>query len=38
VDSQQAYGREPNKQRPIWAENNCGEYNNHVKIGDEDIC
>jgi hypothetical protein len=29
------YGREPNKQRPIWAENNCGEYNNHVKIGDE---
>ncbi len=29
------YGREPNKQRPIWQENNCGEYNNHVKIGNE---
>jgi hypothetical protein len=29
------YGREPDKARPIWTENNCGEYNNHVKIGDE---
>jgi hypothetical protein len=29
------YGREPNNQRPIWQENNCGEYNNHVKIGNE---
>jgi hypothetical protein len=26
------YGREPDKERPIWHENNCGEYNNHVKI------
>jgi hypothetical protein len=30
-----AYGREPNNVRPIWAENNCGEFNNHVKIGNE---
>ena len=29
------YGREANKQRPVWRENNCGEYNNHVKIGKE---
>jgi hypothetical protein len=29
------YGREPDKARPIWTENNCGEYNNHVKIGEE---
>jgi hypothetical protein len=27
------YGREPDKERPLWRENNCGEYNNHVKIG-----
>ena len=27
------YGREPDKQTPFWRENNCGEYNNHVKIG-----
>jgi hypothetical protein len=30
-----AYGRETNKQTPIWAEVNCGENNNHVKIGNE---
>jgi hypothetical protein len=30
-----AYGREPNKQTPIWREENCGESNNHVKIGNE---
>jgi hypothetical protein len=29
------YGREPDKEHPVWNENNCGEYNNHVKIGDE---
>jgi hypothetical protein len=29
------YGREPDKERPIWNENNCGEYNNHIKIGNE---
>ena len=29
------YGREPEKERPVWNENNCGEYNNHVKIGNE---
>ncbi len=29
------YGREPNKDTPFWRENNCGEYNNHVKIGDQ---
>jgi hypothetical protein len=29
------YGREPNKEQPVWNENNCGEYNNHVKIGNE---
>ena len=29
------YGREADKEHPIWNENNCGEYNNHVKIGDE---
>jgi hypothetical protein len=28
------YGREPEKE-PVWAENNCGESNNHVKIGNE---
>jgi hypothetical protein len=27
------YGREPNKDAPFWRENNCGEYNNHVKVG-----
>ena len=29
------YGREPDKEHPVWNENNCGEYNNHVKIGNE---
>jgi hypothetical protein len=29
------YGREPDKERPIWRDNNCGENNNHVKIGAE---
>jgi hypothetical protein len=29
------YGREPDKERPIWRDNNCGENNNHVKIGKE---
>jgi hypothetical protein len=29
------YGREPDKERPVWSENNCGEYNNHIKIGNE---
>ena len=29
------YGREPDKERPFWRDNNCGENNNHVKIGDE---
>ena len=29
------YGREADKEHPIWNENNCGEYNNHVKIGNE---
>ena len=29
------YGREPNKEQPVWHENNCGEFNNHIKIGDE---
>jgi hypothetical protein len=29
------YGREPNKEQPVWHENNCGEYNNHIKIGNE---
>jgi hypothetical protein len=29
------YGREPEKEHPVWNENNCGEYNNHVKIGNE---
>ena len=26
------YGREPDRERPYWHENNCGEYNNHVQI------
>jgi hypothetical protein len=30
-----AYGREPNKEQPFWRDNNCGESNNHVKIGDQ---
>jgi hypothetical protein len=29
------YGREPNKERPFWRDNNCSESNNHVKIGQE---
>jgi hypothetical protein len=29
------YGREPNKEEPFWRDNNCGESNNHVKIGDQ---
>jgi hypothetical protein len=29
------YGREPNKDAPFWRDNNCGEYNNHVKIGSQ---
>jgi hypothetical protein len=29
------YGREPNKEQPTWRDNNCGENNNHVKIGKE---
>jgi len=29
------YGREPEKEHPVWNENNCGEYSNHVKIGNE---
>jgi hypothetical protein len=29
------YGREPNKERPFWRDNNCSESNNHVKIGVE---
>jgi hypothetical protein len=29
------YGREPDKQTPLWRENNCGESNNHVKIGSQ---
>ena len=29
------YGREPDKERPTWHDNNCGEYNNHVKIGQQ---
>jgi hypothetical protein len=29
------YGRELDKERPVWTENNCGEYNNHIKIGNE---
>jgi hypothetical protein len=29
------YGREPNKEQPFWRDNNCGESNNHVKIGQE---
>jgi len=32
---QKIYGREPNKDEPVWTENNCGEANNHVKIGSE---
>ncbi|HLH98048.1 MAG TPA: hypothetical protein VKW08_23320 [Xanthobacteraceae bacterium] len=28
------YGREPEAQ-PVWAEINCGESNNHIKIGNE---
>jgi hypothetical protein len=27
------YGREPNKERPFWRDNNCSETNNHVRIG-----
>jgi hypothetical protein len=30
-----SYGREPNKERPVWRDNNCGEYNNHVQVGHE---
>jgi hypothetical protein len=30
-----SYGREPNKERPFWRDNNCSESNNHVKIGGE---
>ncbi len=29
------YGREPNKEQPFWRDNNCGENNNHVRIGTE---
>jgi hypothetical protein len=29
------YGREPNKERPVWRDNNCSESNNHVRIGSE---
>ncbi|HLH94257.1 MAG TPA: hypothetical protein VKW08_03995 [Xanthobacteraceae bacterium] len=29
------YGREPNKERPFWRDNNCSETNNHVRIGSE---
>jgi hypothetical protein len=29
------YGREPNKERPFWRDNNCSETNNHVVIGKE---
>ena len=29
------YGREPNKERPFWRDNNCSESNNHVKIGQQ---
>jgi len=30
-----SYGREPNKERPFWRDNNCGETNNHVRVGHE---
>jgi hypothetical protein len=30
-----SYGREPDKERPFWRDNNCGEYNNHIRIGNE---
>jgi len=30
-----SFGREPDKERPFWRDNNCGEYNNHVRIGNE---
>jgi hypothetical protein len=30
-----SYGREPDKERPFWRDNNCGETNNHVRIGSE---
>jgi hypothetical protein len=30
-----AYGRELNTPQPVWAEINCGESNNHIKIGNE---
>jgi hypothetical protein len=29
------YGREANKDTPFWRENNCGEYNKHIRIGTE---
>ena len=29
------YGREPEKEHPIWREEVCGEHNNHVVIGKE---
>ncbi len=29
------YGREPNKERPFWRDNNCSETNNHVRIGED---
>ena len=29
------YGREPNKERPFWRDNNCSETNNHVRVGRE---
>jgi hypothetical protein len=30
-----SYGREPDKERPVWRDNNCGETNNHVRIGNQ---
>ena len=30
-----SYGREPDKERPFWRDNNCGETNTHVRIGNE---
>jgi hypothetical protein len=30
-----SFGREPDKERPFWRDNNCGEYNNHLRIGAE---
>jgi hypothetical protein len=29
------YGRDPDEKRPYWHDDNCGEYNNHLKIGKE---